>query len=206
MKFYYLLPLATIFITSCNADFEERDSLDSLTGKSSMNVPIQKTADIHLIAPQLVAAYKDYVELNPVTTFSQKRAALDMVSNQNSLFMDIKPTNYQLISEFKANLITGNVDQLYTDLNVSNSVKYYLDKLLLSNTNLSIMLTDIDLDKNLTKDESKLLNTVIYVFQTDLIGNDDDSWRKNMIVGLLLGLQESKAQATFNVSWIKISM
>ncbi|MBW3519965.1 hypothetical protein [Flavobacterium sp. NKUCC04_CG] len=206
MKFYYLLPLAAISITSCHADFEERDSLNVLTSKSSMEVPVPKTTYIHLIAPQLVKSYKEYIDLNPVTTLSQKLAALDMVSNQNSSFTAIKPMNYQLISDFKANQLTGNVDQLYIDLNVSNSVKYYLDNLLLPTTNLSAMLTSIDLDKNLTADEIKLLSTIVAVFQTELIGNDDDSWRRTMIVGLVMGLKESNAQATFNISWIKIHM
>lgn len=215
MKRYYLLLLSIFLLTACDQDSNE---IITTTDTSEMGTFSAAKGNATLIKTvmELTDAYKLHPLKNNFTQLSQKIGALDSISNQNQLFLSIRPANYVLLTSTNAFKFTANDQALqeYDSLAVSPNVKSYFSQLFQNEVNTELIANNITNDDALTLQEKDLLFFILDCYQYFGNGNGngngsgtgwDSSWGKKMIVAATLGYAQSPANAVFNVSLLIVA-
>ena len=213
MRRYYLLLLSMFLLTAC-----DQDSADALATTDTIKTETSSLAkgNVTLLKTviELTDAYKQHPLKNNFTQLTQKIGVLDSISNQNQLFLSIKPANYVLLTLTDALKFTANEQyaQEYDSLAVSSTVRSYFSQLLQDEVNVEIISGNVSNDDALTVQEKELLFFILNCYQNFGNGNGngsgtgwDSSWGKKMIVAATLGFGQSPANAVFNVSLLIVT-
>jgi len=213
MRRYYLLLLSMFLLTAC-----DQDSADALATTDTIKTETSSLAkgNVTLLKTviELTDAYKQHPLKNNFTQLTQKIGVLDSISNQNQLFLSIKPANYVLLTLTDALKFTANEQyaQEYDSLAVSSTVRSYFSQLLQEEVNVEIISGNVSNDDALTVQEKELLFFILNCYQNFGNGNGngsgtgwDSSWGKKMIVAATLGFGQSPANAVFNVSLLIVT-
>lgn len=213
MRRYYLLLLSMFLLTAC-----DQDSADALATTDTIKTETSSLAkgNVTLLKTviELTDAYKQHPLKNNFTQLTQKIGVLDSISNQNQLFLSIKPANYVLLTLTDALKFTANEQyaQEYDSLAVSSTVRSYFSQLIQEEVNVEIISGNVSNDDALTVQEKELLFFILNCYQNFGNGNGngsgtgwDSSWGKKMIVAATLGFGQSPANAVFNVSLLIVT-
>jgi len=209
ITFIYLLGF-NFLLLSCTLDGEDNEvsiiestpnNNDNLSGKPART-------DLAFITQQLTNSYK--VNFNDSDlSLGQKINLLDSAALYVPLFTTLKPVDFTLPDVTDAYIYLNNHNTAYTTLNVSVSMKGYLD--LIVQTGVSdyyLVLQAIQIDSLLTTNEKENLKFIIvYLQDTAPSANGepiDQSWKKRNIVAAIKGFEKSNANAVFNVALVSV--
>lgn len=213
MRRYYLLLLSMFLLTSCDQDSIEAPASDRAQ-KETASLKAKGNTTLIKTVIELTDAYKQHPLKSNFTQLSQKIGVLDSISNQNQLFLSIKPANYVLLTTTNALKFTANDQyaQEYDSLAVSLKVRNYFSQLLQSELNMESFLSNVQNDTELNVQEKELLFFIADCYQIYGNGNGngtgtgwDSSWGKKMIVAATSGYGQSPANAVFNVSLLLVA-
>lgn len=215
MRRYYLLLLSVFLLTAC-----DQDSADAIatTDTIKAETSAQAKGNVTLIktVTEITDAYKQHPLKNNFTQLTQKIGVLDSISNQNQLFLSIRPANYVLLTLTDALKFTANEQyaQEYDSLAVSSKVRNYFSQLFKDEVNVQLISDNVNSDDALTVQEKELLFFILDCYENFGNGNGngngsgtgwDSSWGKKMIVAATLGFGQSPANAVFNVSLLIVA-
>lgn len=203
MKKIYPVFLLVFFCIACSNDFDESTQTESSVVANTTYTTANSITALDAVVWQLVTTYNSN-NTETSKTLSQTITLLDSISNLNSYFLELKPTNYTTITTTNAQKFVTNYNEEFQLLATSLTVKAYYAQMIEDDVNWVTMLQTISNDNQLNATEKSSLLFMGHILKGNPPYGDDDEpddmWRKNKIVAAHLGFTESSAQAIFNVA------
>lgn len=202
MKLHKLLCFLFVSIVACQADHNtDLIPTDLIQKNIYSNISLEQT-EAHLIETFL----QDFDKKRSAFTITNYIQKLDSISQTQTGFVTLKPANYQPVSSVNATSFLTYQQTTYDQLNVSITVKNYLDALLMTSTerSISLLINQIHTDGLLSTNERQMLvyiaNTASVVYKNGKPYVYKPDWDKRKICGIAEGWNISIANAVFNAA------
>lgn len=219
---YYFFSVTTLFSFSCNQEditepnnevYMSKNMIPSDTlhmpNESDTFYTSQSTSYVSLIVIEMEITNPFTQQLIATTNWTTQQYInkLDSIANLTESFETIKPATYVTLTAQEADSFLHNYDISYNQLNVSATVKAYMDQLLQYRKlkDLITLYENIQNDPTLTLSEKQLLTYLVDSLSKNTMGQGDNPiWRKRKICAITIGWQDSTAQAVFNAALVNV--